>query len=936
MTQANMAKDPLAFGYRPGPSTVLTPAELDEIREYQRVVQFRDAVVSGKHPRIKVPSSSVGKSAVSAAVHQPCTSHATERVAPSSSSSSSVQPQNSGSTINGYQKGNMQSFKANSQQLAVAAAPTGSATPVIPGVSRTFGTGKTEINPIFLEKSDDLIKAELQLQRQRLEKALKDQLDQRKSASKAALQSSEQLPDFDISDILAKALTLVQATAPPPTDVPATANASESSDSFDENTFYSSQHDSPEPTTSPRARVQQEDVQMQDSSTFAHQRAPYAPVPVPLPVPVPVSAPAATTAAAPAPAASAAVPIPQQRFTAHPLPTSTAPLYPIDASRNPYPFQSASMPNQYTPNTSSLAPSLQDRHAPSTSNTAMGGLIGQPRHRAEVETQVISSDSGAASRSENTDSDQPADHSRMQNSHQLLPNTDFRQRGSPLVRAHNLSPFAPQPAHVSPLAIARQQPMPEAEVHILQGAPAQVTALRQEHCVVTSPESSPQGDKGGKKKNKKKNKRKAEARAQDAPGSPLIKPEPRSPSPVSAPPFTRSQKRQRPAARQEPELIYDEPRIEQPASRMHSERYSVAPVHVERVPLGFERVDDPYARQVRHSVAPLGHRLEPSVYEERRPDGTTVQYIRRVQSPLGYASPYGSAEPHYIRPTTYSVASPSYREVPSYQRDGRVSVRPYVDRARSRSPVLIESRSPAMAPPPAPPSTRIVVDEYGREYIEPPRSSTVARRSVMPSTRPGDHEILYQRQPIRPASRMPTDTFEEDGVIYRRASPAYAPRRVVTQPDYGTDYRSYRERDYTMPTTGLPGQDFIQIRGTTERRLPEEMPREYISRPTSARPAEVSPYYHRVQSTRPDMPPRQYAASVHPEARREAAPHVVREFSVRPPEPDMPRREFSVRPVERYYDRPPPREEEITYIERPRAVQQEIVYSDDGRRQVYQ
>ncbi|KAI0597929.1 hypothetical protein F4775DRAFT_214080 [Biscogniauxia sp. FL1348] len=927
MTQANMAKDPLAFGHRPGPSTVLTPADLDEIREYQRVVQFRDAVVSGKHPRIKVPSSSVGKSAALQQLStstSTSTSHATERVAPSPSSSS-VQPQNSGSALNGYQMGNMQSFKANSQQPAVAAAPTGSA-PVIPGVSRTFGTGRTEINPILLEKSDDLIKAELQLQRQRLEKALKDQLDQRKSASKAALQSSEQLPDFDISDILAKALTLVQATAPPPTDVPATANASESSDSFDENTFYSSQHETPEPTTSPRAQVQQEDVQMQDSSTFAHhQQAPYAPVPVSVPVPVPVSAPTA-------PATSA----PPQRFTAHPLPTSTTPLYPIDASRNTYPIQSASMPNQYTSNTGGLAPSLQDRHAPSMSNPVAGGLIGHPRHRGEIETQVISSDSGAASRSENTDSDQPADHSRMQNSHQLLPNTDFRQRESPLVRAHNLSPFAPQPAHVSPLAVARQQPMPEAEVNILQGAPAQVTALRQEHRVVTSPESSPQGDKGGKKKNKKKNKRKAEARAQEAPGSPLIKPEPRSPSPVSAPSFTRPHKRQRPTARQEPELIYDEPIIEQPASRIHPEGYSVAPVHVDRVPLGYER-DDPYSRQVRHSVAPLGHRLEPSVYEERRPDGTTVQYIRRVESPSGYASPYGAAEPHYMRSTSYSVASPTYREVPSYQRDGRVSVRPYVDRARSRSPVIIQSRSPAMAPPPAPPPSRIVVDEYGREYIEPPRSSTVARRSVMPSTRPGDHEIVYQRPQIRPASRMPTsETFEEDGVIYRRASPAFVPRRVVTQPDYSTDYRSFRERDYPMQPMVLPGQDFIQIRGAAERRLPEEMPREYISRPTSVRPAEPAPYYHRVQSTRPDIPPRQYAASVHPEARREAAPHVVREFSVRPPEPDMPQREFSVRPVERYYDRPPPREEEITYIERPRTIQQEIVYSDDGRRQVYQ
>src|ERR1700722_3918033 len=68
---------------------------------------------------------------------------------------------------------------------------------------------KSEINPILLEKSDDLIKAEIQLQRHRLERALREQVEQRRLSLKASLQTSESLPDFDLSDVLSKALTIV-------------------------------------------------------------------------------------------------------------------------------------------------------------------------------------------------------------------------------------------------------------------------------------------------------------------------------------------------------------------------------------------------------------------------------------------------------------------------------------------------------------------------------------------------------------------------------------------------------------------------------------------------------------------------------------------------------------------------------------------------------
>ncbi|KAI6087997.1 hypothetical protein F4821DRAFT_235006 [Hypoxylon rubiginosum] len=887
MAQVGTAKEPVA-SYQPGLNGILTAADLDEIREYRKVIQFRDTVVSGKHPRIKVSKPVTVNP-------QQSDSIATDRVAPSTSSAHALQ---SAPNLNTLQMDNMQSFKANSQQPTVVVATTGP-TSAAPTSSRPLGSSKTSPNHVSHGKPEE-IKAMLQRQRQLIEEEIK--VGNGKASPKTASQHSEHLPGFDLSDILAKALTLVQATAPQPsTNTPNGTNASDSGDSFDNNTFYSSRHDTPEPQPSPRIQnAAQQNVQAQDSAASSRQRATYAP---------------------------------QQ---SNPLPPHSAPTvsYQTDPSRSAQPLQVTSSFQQAQLNNGSLTASVHDHAVRQPSKPSReGNQTSQSRQVREVETQVISSDSGAPSRSDNsgnTDSDLPADNSRAHAQHHLLPSAQFRQRESPLVRAHDLSPLAPQPNHVSPLAIARHPPMSEPELSILPGAPAQVTALRQEHTVITSPESSPQGDRGNKKKknnnNKNKNKRKAETRASDIPASPEIKPEPRSPSPLTAPQFVRPQKRLRSATRPEQELIYDGSRIERPVSVIHRE-YVTAHEQAERPSYGLEVIDDPYT-QVRQSVAPTGQRLDRAVYEERRPDGAAIQYVRRVQSPYGYPSPYGAVESRPLRSASYSV-NPQYREVSTYQRDGRMSTRPYTDRARSRSPVVIERRSPVMAPP-APPPARIIVDQYGREYIDPPRTSTVARQSVVPAPRPNERGVVYERVPMRAPSRMPADTFEEDGIIYRRASPTYAPRRVITQPEYGVDYRGYRERDYSVQPLGPPTQDYAPIRGATERRVPEEIARDYLPRAASVRPTEAVPYYSIV---RPEVPPRQYAASVHPEVR--AAP-AIREYSVRPTERDVSRRELSVRPMERYYDRAHA-DEEVTYIERTRPAQQDMsIYPDISRRQMYQ
>ncbi|KAI1160138.1 hypothetical protein F5B18DRAFT_536381 [Nemania serpens] len=868
---------------------VLTGSERVEVHEYEKIIQFRDTVVSGKHPRIRVPASSVVKNA---SATQPPPSNAPGRVAPFATGLPIGHD-----PVNGHSMGNMLSFKANSQQPAVTVPPTGPA-PFIPGVSRPLGPGKPEIDPVLLQKSDGLVKAEIQIQRQRLEKVLKDQVEERKTSIRGNLQSSEQLPELDISDILAKALTLVQATAPPATSIlpSPTANASDASDSFDENTFYSSQHDTPESRPSVPPRNALENAQMQHAPSSALQTDSYAPSSEPL--------------------------------TSHPFSTSASRPPRTDITRNIALGQMMGTQNARPPAGPTVAVHTQGMTGASKADTQN---LSRSHQRARLETQVISSDSRDASRSDNcgnTDSEQSADQHGLQNPPRLVSNPSFRQHEEPVIRGHNLSPFAPQPAHVSPLAVARRPHMRESDTSTLQRAPAQVTALRQQHAVVISPESSPQGDKGGKKKNKKKNKRKSDARAQDVQGSPNIKPEPRSPSPLTAPPFIRPEKRPRRFVRQEPEIIYDEPIPipERPSSQLQQERYPPLPVHVERVAHGYEEVGDLYSRQVRPSVGPVPHRLESPLYEERRADGSIIRYVRRAPSPSGYADPYGAVNTRPMRTASYTVANPNLREAPAYQRERGMSVRPYADRARSRSPIIVERRSSAMPPPSAPPR-RIVIDEFGREYVEPVRAATVSRQSVVPPTRLGDPEVIYERGPIRATSRVPApEIVGEDGVVYRRASPGYASRRVITQPDYGAGFRSYRERDYPQ-SMGPPSQEFVQIRGPAEH-----MPREYLPRAASVRPVESLPY-DRLTSTRPDIPSRQYTASVHPDG-REIVPHVGRDYSVRPTEMEI--QPYSVRPVDRYYEQPP-REGDITYVERPRAVHQEVIYpGNSAPRQVYQ
>src|SRR6266536_2851290 len=175
-----MAQGAVAPAPTNGAALALSAEELREILEYERIVQFRDAVLAGTHPRVKIPPHLVGKQI-----------HPTRNVSSPSVSTprANVLVQPARSTPGSHNE-ESSSFYSRSPNYPRSA--TGAHVPM---------SSKSEINPILLEKSDDLIKAEIQLQRQRLERALREQIEQHRIAAKALLQTSESLPSFDISEV---------------------------------------------------------------------------------------------------------------------------------------------------------------------------------------------------------------------------------------------------------------------------------------------------------------------------------------------------------------------------------------------------------------------------------------------------------------------------------------------------------------------------------------------------------------------------------------------------------------------------------------------------------------------------------------------------------------------------------------------------------------
>jgi hypothetical protein len=928
--------------------TALDPShKLHEIEELEKIVRFRDAVLAGLHPRFKVPANVVGRQSSASR------NGSSPNSLPSRSNFTSQQHATISTTPDMYAN---ESASHMTRSPNLQRSSTGKFAGPIPTIAKV---AKSEINPILLEKSDDLIKAEIQLQRQRLERVLREQVELRRTSQKAALQTSESLPDFDLSEVLFKALTIVHPSATTEAE-PSVGARTSASDSFDENTFYSSQHDTPE----------QRKASLESKEPFeSHiQNA--------------ISADTHPVNAFP------------KRDNVEMRDLTLTGITDVDSDvqeveRIDY---TLSQPQTMKFSNASKIPGLNTESSGQSQLQAasLGGkevidISNGESRRTSV--NKLNTQSEAVSGISSVDSHGHADRITVQTTtSQLLGHAFPVSPSPPRVYGHDLSPFAPQPARVSPLVTHKPPPILQQSILLDEPAPSQVTTLRNQ-AAVSSPESSPKGSKASeRKKGKKKKSRKSAGKQSivDAPDTPYIKTEPKSPSPLTSAPLPRPHKRQRQTFQQGAELNYDEPRYETPREDplpVVQPRYQERRAESNYIRSDEERRYDPREAEVSYRRAP---REEP---QYRR---VVSHDVRATPQPQSMYVPvhYSPSQSRPARAVSQTVMERPIQELPRYYREEPLSLktgmRVDMDRDRSRSPILYDRRSPAiMAPPPRLAPRRIVVDEYGRQFYEPAPRPASLRQSVAPLTRPGDDEALFERGPIRAIPRAVAETFEEDGVIYRRASPLPLPRRVLTQPEYQQDYRAYRQREYsTRPTAIAPsGEEYVRVADSIARRQMshfEEPPREFITRVASVRPeaaryeeapreyaprvasvrpevvryedptrdymtrvASVRPeamryeavpqFAGRMQSVRPEAAGRDYVSSVRQEAHREMHPQAIREFSVRPVEVELGGREY----IPQQAGFAPPRQvirrivDDVEYIERPREARREI-YADEG------
>lgn len=175
-------------------------AALNEASEFEKILRIRDQVFSGDHPRLTVPAHSIR---LSSSQTPSTVSQSLLNVPPPLPSS--VSP----SRLTGSSSRQEEHAKANG-----------------------LASNVSEFDPILLTKSDDLVRAEIQLKRQRLERTLKEQFEQKRQDARRKPAPSEAKPDFDLPAILAKVLNTPKS--------PTTKDEVEPSDSLDANSLYSS------------------------------------------------------------------------------------------------------------------------------------------------------------------------------------------------------------------------------------------------------------------------------------------------------------------------------------------------------------------------------------------------------------------------------------------------------------------------------------------------------------------------------------------------------------------------------------------------------------------------------------------------------------------------------------------------------------------------
>ena len=687
----------------------------------------------------------------------------------------------------------------------------------------------SELDPIFLTKADALVRAEIQLQRRRAERTLREQSEQKKADARHKPSLAEAKPDFDVAEVLTQAMALVK---PEVIDAPNAAHENASaSDSFDENSFYSSKapdsssRDEDDSRKSPLAKAQDHPVHHDeleadvlvdrhaDSEQQAeHNHSPYNIIPRP------------------------------------PFPTASNQVPRIEAERR-----------QETGLNTGRGPVFDDEDEPEYSPPEPAQLsFSRDGHPAIQEERYLQRSRPAAKWQQR--------QSLNARDYDSPPDTDVR-----IVRSHITSPNAPQPQRVSPLAVARGPP-------ISQNRRRQQDQPFQQHFAGgserTSPEVTAVTNQPRKRRKVQEGKRAARRRGV---GSPVIKDEPVSPPPFhDIPPLGSIRQRQtmdrpiyidsepaqeiRYVQEMRPELtprraIYDldepaphsAPRVLSRAAFRDIPKYDTDLRKVASLQqLSSKEYAEP-PRSVRVSRAPSFSFAE----EVSRPmdkHSQTSDRPRNIQERLPPPSP-APRHDEYDHIYAQPMAPPPQRRILLDEFGSRIYENSERPRASAAPPMraqdVIEYNERSRTRNGATARSVSVFEEPQREtrYVDEMRPPHVVYRRIAENPRPARSEIRYITEaPRSAASEIRYITQEPlDSQQGHRSGSVQVYDFEDRQPAFSDD-RHHRGEPVMRVSSVRPGAS----------RYEEPIMRVSSVRPSTSRYAEPTETYQRVQSVRPE------------------------------------------------------------------------------------
>ena len=854
----------------------LTDSKAKEVLEYETLLSLRGEIYANAHPRLNVSvplpkqgmNQANGLSKISPrmqnGVHKlpsPPMQNGVHKL-PKNTHTTPSQPKTSQAP--GSQPA-ASTHKAPNTQLLASSGPV---------------SGSSGLDPIFLTKSDVLVKAEIHQKRQRIERALEEQLNQHRVIARQRAFEQEALPKFDVTRVLQDAQQIVK-----PIDAVENIGTTRtpSSDSFDENTFYSSQMNDSATTdevddSATKLRSNQTcrylidgECRHGESCTFSHDSVlkPRAEADEPQAMEID-----SVNADKQAPPRSNVL---QTASTNEPRnPATLSQLDRITRLNHIEQLEEQlrnlkSQEGVLSHDQPGDSGSAQDE--PAYSPPDAGDLVGV----RQIEREKIG-EPGKGRHRNSGESRAPAvpeNKSREYARRDHIPHSplssDIR-----VVRNHITSPVAPQPARVSPLAVARIPQLHQGQrVFSDNNRPSQGSGGE-----AASTRQSPRVPLGKRRREIDSHDKVRNVVQRREIGSPEIR---IKEEPVSPPPFREPSEVWQPRRRQDVSRpVYvdsDSPRYRDQEPVMYHTRTA------ESVPQSYladeRRPTTPITRRV---VSRNGQHL--GAHEEL--DLRRIVSARKIRVPRSPLAQYAPPQPSSVR-----AASQVYFPQPDHavSLHPRASVQPqqiisHIDRDRSVSPLPRARFSPTIRGPlaMAPPARRIVVDQYGHRYEAPLPAER--QTSTIPVGRSSEYIPRYEQLvPRSPTIRDPqvVNVYDERRYVRRAPSPQYVEYHPASTSRHMVDRENeqmFGDEVY-LRNDGTRAVEYSEPRSAGHY---EEVarPREGFIRTQSVRPAVGGLYEEpreqvaRIQSVRPEED-----RVISLERRRDVVPQVSHQVSVR-------------------------------------------------------